>query len=53
MAPPSSGRWDVQPLDIEAALSWAYRQELPKRDHRRAFENAIEGPRLQPRRSPG
>jgi len=35
-------------LDIEKALSWAYREELPKRERRLAFENAIYGPRLQP-----
>jgi hypothetical protein len=35
-------------LDIEKALSWAYREELPKRERRLAFENAIDGPRLQP-----
>src|SRR4051794_1138977 len=35
-------------LDIEKALSWAYREELPKRDRRLAFGNAVDGPRLQP-----
>ena len=35
-------------LDIERALSWAYREELPKRQRRLAFENAVDRPRMQP-----
>src|SRR5215210_4078120 len=35
-------------LDIERALSWAYREELPKRQRRLALENAVDAPRMQP-----
>jgi|SoiMethySBSTD1v2_1073268.scaffolds.fasta_scaffold4225870_2 hypothetical protein len=46
--PSRSGLSEPRQVNIEAALPWAYREELPKRDRRRARDNKIEGPRLQP-----
>jgi hypothetical protein len=43
-----SGLSELRQVNIETALSWAYREELPKRDRRRARDHLIEGPRLQP-----